>query len=221
MRFTSSSTIAVRAAAAQPPQRVMALMSACTPALPNGSLPAMRKTLPVLWFWFIMLRTKVRLSFLPHKKRLRGIGRSQEQVKLTFRLLGESVHIANPLTLPFYLLPFYLLGEEDGAGRGKLTFRLLRRGKSIAHCKKVVFTFLPFTFLPSEGGRRTWKKETHLSVTGRGALHIANTLTLPFYLLPFYLLPFYLLPFYLLPFYLFTLLLSVNYINNVSSPNIF
>ena len=115
-----------------------------------------------------MQRTKVRLSFLPHKKRLRGIGRSQEQMKLTFRLLeqggksiahckfvvftflpftflpfevedggpgrgkltlrsqgGRALHIANPLTLPFYLLPFYLLREAGGPGSGKLTLRLL------------------------------------------------------------------------------------------------
>ena len=63
-------------------------------------------------------------------------------------------------------------------------------GRSIAHCKYLDFTFLPFTFLPFERGRRTWKRETRTSVTGRGgrALHIANSLTLPFYLLPFYLL---------------------------------
>ena len=40
---------------------------------------------------------------------------------------GRALHIANTLTLPFYLLPFYLL----------------------------------------RGGRRTWKRETHTSVTGR------------------------------------------------------
>ena len=153
-----------------------------------------------------MLRTKVRLSFLPHKKRLRGIGRSQEQVKLTLRSQGgRALHIANPLTLPFYLLPFYLLREDGGAGRGKLTFRLQGKsiahckyldftflpftflpfeedggpgrgkltfrlqGESIAHCKYLDFTFLPFTFLPFEGGDgwRTWKRETHISVTGR------------------------------------------------------
>ena len=79
---------------------------------------------------------------------------------------------------------------RGGPGRGKLTLRLLGGGESIAHCKYLDFTFLPFTFLPFEGGRRTWKRETHTSVTGRGrrALHIANPLTLPFYLLPFYLL---------------------------------
>ena len=32
------------------------------------------------------------------------------------------------------------------------------------------------------------KRETHISVTAGKALHIANPLTLPFYLLPFYLL---------------------------------
>ena len=64
------------------------------------------------------------------KKRLRGIGRSHEQVKLTHThihspaadplwfssrniLGGRALHIANTLTLPFYLLPFYLL--VDGA----------------------------------------------------------------------------------------------------------
>ena len=60
------------------------------------------------------------------------------------------MHIANPLTLPFYLLPFYLLREEDGPGRGKLTLRLLGEEESIAHCKSLDFTFLPFTFLPFE-----------------------------------------------------------------------
>ena len=139
------------------------------------------------------------------------------------------MHIANWLFLPFYLLPFYLLGtgrRTGGPGRGKLTFRLLEQGKSIAHCKSLDFTFLPFTFLPFGGGW-TWKRETHTSVTWRErALHIANTLTLPFYLLPFYLLReaggpgrrkltlrsqggralhianLLFLPFYLLPFYL-------------------
>ena len=34
--------------------------------------------------------------------------------KLTLRLLGEgALHIANSLTLPFYLLPFYLLGRTE------------------------------------------------------------------------------------------------------------
>ena len=66
---------------------------------------------------------------LPHKKRIRGIGRSHEQVKLTHTytplqliLFGSlsgiswgerALRIANTLTLPFYLLPFYLL--VDGA----------------------------------------------------------------------------------------------------------
>ena len=46
----SSSTMHVNAAAAQPPNFVMALMSACTPALPSGSLPAIRNTFPVNFF---------------------------------------------------------------------------------------------------------------------------------------------------------------------------
>ena len=36
--------------------------------------------------------------------------------KLTLRLLGgggRALHIANSLTLPFYLLPFYLLGRTE------------------------------------------------------------------------------------------------------------
>ena len=61
-----------------------------------------------------MLRTKVRLSFLPHKKRLRGIGRSQEQVKLTLRLQGES--IAHRKSLDFTFLPFTFLPFEGGDG---------------------------------------------------------------------------------------------------------
>ena len=96
-----------------------------------------------------MLRTKVRLSFLPHKKRLRGIGRSQEQVKLTLQLLGES----------------------------------------IAHCKYLDFTFLPFTFLPFEVVDGPGRGKLILRLLREEALHIANPLTLPFYLLPFYLAP--------------------------------
>ena len=59
---------------------------------------------------------------------------------------------------------------------------------SIAHCKKVVFTFLPFTFLPFGDGTEDLEEgDSHFSYWER-ALHIANPLTLPFYLLPFYLL---------------------------------
>ena len=90
-----------------------------------------------------MLRAKVRLSFLPHKKRLRGIGRSQEQVKLTLRLLGErALHIANTLTLPFYLLPFYLLRWRAFSGAGEAHISVT--GRERAHCKSLDFTFLPF-----------------------------------------------------------------------------
>ena len=61
------------------------------------------------------------------------------------------MHIANPLTLPFYLLPFYLLRRwREDLEEGNSHFGYW--GKSIAHCKFVVFTFLPFTFLPFEGG---------------------------------------------------------------------
>ena len=98
-----------------------------------------------------MLRTKVRLSFLPHIKRLRGIGRSQEQVKLTLQLLGGS----------------------------------------IAHCKLVVFTFLPFTFLPfgdREDDRRTWKRETHTSVTEGESIAHCKHLDFTFLPFTFYLL---------------------------------
>ena len=92
-----------------------------------------------------MLRTKVRLSFLPHKKRLRGIGRSQEQVKLTLQLLGgRALHIANSLTLPFYLLPVYLLREAGGPGRRKLTLR--SQGGRALHIANLLF--LPFYLLP-------------------------------------------------------------------------
>ena len=64
-------------------------------------------------------------------------------------------------------------------------------GKSIAHCKSLDFTFLPFTFLPFEGGERTEDLEEGNSHFGywEEVLHIANPLTLPFYLLPFYLAP--------------------------------
>ena len=68
---------------------------------------------------------------------------------------GRALHIANPLTLPFYLLPFYLLRVDGGPGRGRLTLQLL--GESIAHCKSLDFTFLPFTFLPFEGGLKIQK----------------------------------------------------------------
>ena len=54
-----------------------------------------------------------------------------EEGKLTLRLLGggRTLHIANTLTLPFYLLPFYLLREDGGPGRGKLTLQLLGGGE--------------------------------------------------------------------------------------------
>ena len=142
-----------------------------------------------------MLRTKVRLSFLPHKKRLRGIGRSQEQVKLTLRSQGgRALHIANPLTLPFYLLPFTFLpfgDREEDRRTWKRETHISVTGAGEEHCTLQIpwlylFTFYLFTFW---GGRRTWKRETHTSVTGGRTLHIANTLTLPFYLLPFYLAP--------------------------------
>ena len=112
-----------------------------------------------------------------------------EEVKLTLRLLGESIAHCKSLDftfLPFTFLPFEV---EHGPGRGETHTSVTGRGKNIAHCKYLDFTFLPFTFLPFEGGRRTWKRETHTSVTGGRTLHIANTLTLPFYLLPFYLAP--------------------------------
>ena len=103
-----------------------------------------------------MLRTKVRLSFLPHKKRLRGKGRSQEQVKLTLRSQGgKALHIANSLTLPFYLLPFYLLGTgrtAGGPGRGKLTLRLLGgRALHIANSLTLPFYLLPFLPFGEDG----------------------------------------------------------------------
>ena len=83
-----------------------------------------------------MLRTKVRLSFLPHKKRLRGIGRSHEQVKLTLRLLGGS--IAHCKSLDFTFLPFTFLPFEDREGtdleEGNSHFGYMER-ESIAHCK--------------------------------------------------------------------------------------
>ena len=60
-------------------------------------------------------------------------------------------------------------------------------GKSIAHCKSLDFTFLPFTFLPFEGGRRTWKKETHTSVTGGKSIAYCKFVVFTF--LPFTFLP--------------------------------
>ena len=42
---------------------------------------------------------------------------------------GRALHIANSWTLPFYLLPFYLLREDGGPGRGELTLRLLGGGE--------------------------------------------------------------------------------------------
>ena len=57
-------------------------------------------------------------------------------------------------------------------------------GKSIAHCKSLDFTFLPFTFLPFEGGDGPGRGKLTLQLLGGRALHIANTMTLPFYLLP-------------------------------------
>ena len=64
------------------------------------------------------------------------------------------------------------------------------RGESIAHCKSLDFTFLPFTFLPFEDREEDLEEgNSHFGYWEEGrALHIANTLTLPFYLLPFYLL---------------------------------
>ena len=75
-------------------------------------------------------------------------------------------------------------GEED-LEEGNSHFGYSRGGKSIAHCKFVVFTFLPFE--DREEDLEEGKLTLRLLGGGR-ALHIANTLTLPFYLLPFYLL---------------------------------
>ena len=101
--------------------------------------------------------------------------------------MGGGKSIAHCKQLDFTFLPFTFLpfGVEDGPGRGKLTLRLL--GESIAHCKSLDFTFLPFTFLPFGGGDGPEEGNSHFGYW-EGALHIANPLTLPFYLLPFYLL---------------------------------
>ena len=65
-----------------------------------------------------------------------------------------------------------------------------RGGKSIAHYKSLDFTFLPFTFLPFGDGEEDGpgRGKLTLRLLGEEILHIANPLTLPFYLLPFYLL---------------------------------
>ena len=58
---------------------------------------------------------------------------------------GRALHIANTLTLPFYLLPFYLLREDGGPGRGKLTLQLLgERALHIANPLTLPFYLLPF-----------------------------------------------------------------------------
>ena len=44
----------------------------------------------------------------------RKLGRSRN---LLGEQEGKALHIANPLTLPFYLLPFYLLREDGGVSR--------------------------------------------------------------------------------------------------------
>ena len=56
------------------------------------------------------------------------------------------MHIANTLTLPFYLLPFYLLRWRTDLEEGNSHFGYWEEGMSIAHCKYLDFTFLPFTF---------------------------------------------------------------------------
>ena len=57
----------------------------------------------------------------------RKLGRSRN---LLGEQEGKALHIANTLTLPFYLLPFLPFeGEDGGPGRGKLTLRLLGEGK--------------------------------------------------------------------------------------------
>ena len=57
---------------------------------------------------------------------------------------GRALHIANTLTLPFYLLPFYLLREAGGPGRRKLTLR--SQGGRALHIANLLF--LPFYLLP-------------------------------------------------------------------------
>ena len=77
---------------------------------------------------------------------------------------GWALHIANLLFLPFYLLRWRTEDLEEGNS----PFGYWGR----KHCTLQIpwlylFTFYLFTFLPFEGGRRTWKRETHTSVTGR------------------------------------------------------
>ena len=82
---------------------------------------------------------------------------------------------------PRVLMATLVYGSVEKAWRG---------GKSIAHYKSLDFTFLPFTFLPFGDGEEDGpgRGKLTLRLQGEEVLHIANPLTLPFYLLPFYLL---------------------------------
>ena len=62
---------------------------------------------------------------------------------------GRALHIANPLTLPFYLLPFYLLRwwTED-LEEGNSHFGYWEEVLHIANPLTLPFYLLPFTFLP-------------------------------------------------------------------------
>ena len=75
------------------------------------------------------------------------------------------MHIANTLTLPFYLLPFYLLRERtEDLEEGNSHFGYREEVLHIANPLTLPFYLLPFYLLRTG---RTWMRETHISVTGR------------------------------------------------------
>ena len=102
---------------------------------------------------------------------------------------GRALHIANPLTLPFYLLPFYLLGtgRRTDLEEGNSHFGYWEEALHIANPLTLPFYLLPFYLLGT--GRRTDLEErnSHFGYWGKS---IAHCKSLDFTFLPFTFLPF-------------------------------
>ena len=101
---------------------------------------------------------------------------------------GRALHIANPLTLPFYLLPFYpLRWRTEDLGEGNLHFGYWEgRALHIANTLTLPFYLLPFYLLREEAGGPGRGKLTFL-LLGES---IAHCKSLDFTFLPFTFLPF-------------------------------
>ena len=93
---------------------------------------------------------------------------------------------------PYLHLWIYEVGNQiftDKVRAVLASLALLQKypGKSIAHCKYLDFTFLPFYLFTFWGRPEDLEEGNSHFGYWEEVLHIANPLTLPFYLLPFYL----------------------------------